>query len=133
MDMSASMNAARRVAAHNEVTRQQEAAQIGARMGGGLWPETRVTDEASWLDYERERLLMDADRRRAGPSINPGSDYDDDPRPAAMVVLYVLASAAITVIVLAIMGWVWVNTGPNCPGADPAWIGWCSEAPQVAQ
>lgn len=21
------------------------------------------------------------------------------------------------------------GTGPNCPGKDPSWIGWCSEAP----
>jgi len=22
-------------------------------------------------------------------------------------------------------------TGPNCPGKDPSWIGWCSEAPDA--
>lgn len=22
-------------------------------------------------------------------------------------------------------------TGPNCPGADPAWLGWCSDAPRL--
>lgn len=21
------------------------------------------------------------------------------------------------------------ETGPNCPGKDPSWIGWCDEAP----
>lgn len=100
MDMSAPMNAARRVAAHNEAVRAQDAAQTGARMGGGIWP---------------------------------GSDEDDDMRPALLATAYVLAAAAITLIALAIMGWVWVNTGPNCPGTDPAWIGWCSDAPGVLQ
>ena len=22
-----------------------------------------------------------------------------------------------------------IDTGPNCPGADPEWLGWCSRAP----
>lgn len=25
--------------------------------------------------------------------------------------------------------WAWFETGPNCPGKDPSWLGWCSEAP----
>lgn len=23
-----------------------------------------------------------------------------------------------------------LETGPNCPGKDPAWLGWCEEAPE---
>lgn len=27
--------------------------------------------------------------------------------------------------------WAFSETGPYCPGKDPQWIGWCSEAPDA--
>lgn len=27
--------------------------------------------------------------------------------------------------------WAFFETGPNCPGKDPSWIGWCSDAPDA--
>lgn len=48
---------------------------------------------------------------------------------------YLFQAAAGALIVLAFAGMVLMlvaagtNTGPNCPGKDPSWIGWCSEAP----
>ena len=37
-----------------------------------------------------------------------------------------LAHAAITTMD-------YLHTGPGCPGADPAWLGWCSDAPKGGQ
>jgi hypothetical protein len=48
---------------------------------------------------------------------------------------YLFQAAAGALIALAFAGMVFMlvaagtNTGPNCPGKDPSWIGWCSEAP----
>lgn len=44
---------------------------------------------------------------------------------AVCLVLAGLALAGMAFILMAAA----TGTGPNCPGKDPSWIGWCSEAP----
>lgn len=39
---------------------------------------------------------------------------------------------AVTVMLcFVLMRSVVAETGPNCPGRDPAWLGWCAEAPDA--
>jgi len=50
---------------------------------------------------------------------------------------YLFQAAVGALIVLSFAGMVLMlvsagaNTGPNCPGKDPSWIGWCDEAPEA--
>lgn len=51
---------------------------------------------------------------------------------AFYVVMFFLASVLATAVGMVLVS-AWAGAGPHCPGADPAWMGWCSEAPQVAK
>jgi len=48
---------------------------------------------------------------------------------------YLFQATTLGLAALALAGMVFMliaaatGTGPNCPGKDPSWIGWCSEAP----
>lgn len=41
----------------------------------------------------------------------------------------VLAGAFLGVAMTAALLYSFAAAGPNCPGKDPSWLGWCSEAP----
>lgn len=46
------------------------------------------------------------------------------------VALILVGAAGITAFVGYLLAQSLISTGPNCPGKDPAWIGWCDEAPE---
>lgn len=42
--------------------------------------------------------------------------------------LYCIEHAAVATLLVAVilaLGYTFLSTGPNCPGMDPEWIGWC--------
>lgn len=41
----------------------------------------------------------------------------------------VMLAATFGLVFLGIMAF--SESGPSCPGKDPSWIGWCSEAPDA--
>jgi len=41
----------------------------------------------------------------------------------------VVALIAACVLMMTVFITTWADTGPNCPGKNPRWIGWCNEAP----
>lgn len=64
--------------------------------------------------------------------------FDADPAPLRYDPLCAAVWAFLLVGTVAFwfaVGWLliaaWADTGRDCPGADPEWMGWCSQAPQV--
>lgn len=56
---------------------------------------------------------------------------DDEQRLSLRDALGMAACALLSIALIAWMVTAAADTGPHCPGADPAWMGWCSEAPQI--
>lgn len=57
---------------------------------------------------------------------------------SARLVAYVVLAALSTVLISALIAitaaaflWVGTQTGKGCPGKDPEWLGWCSQAPDA--
>ena len=50
---------------------------------------------------------------------------------------YLFQAACLGLAALALAGMAFMlmaaatGTGPNCPGKDPSWIGWCRAAPEA--
>ena len=51
---------------------------------------------------------------------------DDEGGGLLAIIVMALGAMASVGIVWALL-WVYTATGPNCPGMDPAHIGWCEE------
>lgn len=46
---------------------------------------------------------------------------------AVLLGVCVIAAVALAIVYIAVM------TGPNCPGMDPDWIGWCLSDPTASE
>lgn len=79
------------------------------------------------------------DRYRLGaPDYDEHRAWNDDSPKGAMRVVAMtvgacgfVCAAALALAVWLILASSYAETGPGCPGADPAWIGFCSDAPEV--
>lgn len=91
-----------------------------------------------WDDLARQEeaaiaLREDAERRFAASRVpvHVFGEEIPDQREGAGAILWMLTGVMATVALVAWLVSGAADSGPNCPGADPAWLGACADAPKL--
>jgi len=54
-------------------------------------------------------------------------DMAEEPNHPLELICAILIGMIFFAMVL-LFAHIWMSTGPNCPGKDPKWLGWCVDA-----
>ena len=89
-----------------------------------------------WEDMARQEerniaLREDAERRFAWSRVPVHAVGDETPDEGAGAILWMLTGIMATVALVAWLVAGAADSGPGCPGADPAWLGACTDAPKL--